>query len=74
LHSSLRDWDAELQQLAANALGSPETVVIGHSTNQGDGLRGDARLTSPSSTTSPSPEESESFAVPAQDGLRFHQQ
>ena len=72
LDRSLRETNAQLQELAANALRSPKPIVRGHCVDQGDGIAGNLwscdlvlRL--------PSPEKPESFAVPAKQGLWFDQ-
>jgi hypothetical protein len=75
LDRSLRDADAEFQELTANALGSPEPVVVSHSANQRDGRRRNARLSGLMATAgTPLPKESESFTMPAKDGLGPHEQ
>jgi hypothetical protein len=75
LDRSLRDADAQFQELTANALGSPEPVVISHSPNQRDGRRRNARLSGlVAAAGAPFPKESESFTMPAKDGLGAHEQ
>jgi len=75
LDRPLRDADAEFQELTANALGSPEPVVSGHSAYQSDGRRRNARLSRlMAAAGAPLPKESESFPMPAKDGLRPHEQ
>jgi hypothetical protein len=44
LDRSLRDADAELQEFAANALGSPKAVLDRHAPDEGDDVRSHARL------------------------------
>src|SRR5260370_10667708 len=74
LDDPLRDTHAELEQFAADPLGSPEPILSCHAPNERDDIRGEARLVRPSSSGAPSPPESESFAVPAEHGLGLHKE
>lgn len=65
LNGSLRNADAEVQQLAADALRAPEAILLGHAPDELDGLRGKSRQCWWSRFRLQSPEESDARAVPA---------
>ena len=69
LDSSLADPDAQLEQLASDALGAPR-VVSCHLLDQLDGLRGDARLPAFRSRLV-APDYAEQIPVPGQHCLRL---
>ena len=71
LNRPLADVDAELEQLAANALGTPETVGRGHRPDEFDGLSADGPA--PALPLRPStPDEHEQVAMPAQERIGLH--
>jgi len=72
LDGPLRHLDAELQELAANPFGAPETVLVGEPSDQLDGFRRDARRRGLGRPGSRSPEEPEALPMPAEDRVRFH--
>jgi hypothetical protein len=63
------DDDAELEELAANALGAPERVLAGHGGDQLTDLWAQAGPAQMRAAT-PAPVEAPASAVPAEDGLR----
>lgn len=73
LDRALRHADVELQQFAANPLGSPETIAPGHPFDEGDRLGGYPRRRA-ARLRSPSPESSKPPTMPAEDGLGLDEQ
>src|SRR5438094_2041766 len=67
LDSSFADPDAELEQLAADALGAPARIAGGYLADQ----RRPRRRRSPQWPRASSPEHAEACPVPAQDGRRL---
>ena len=70
LNGSFTDANAQLQQLAADALRAPEHVVFGHRLDKRDDLRRESRRL----TTEPglsSPDNLEEISMPAQHRLRL---
>ncbi len=63
------DPDSQLEELAANALGAPERVLLGHGCNQFPDFHAQARSTQ-SPAGAPPPIEPPTQAVPADDCLR----
>jgi len=74
LNRSLRDANAELQELAANALGSPESVLGRHALDQSDEIGSDAWLAPTGRARLSTPEAPESLAVPPKQRLRLDQE
>jgi hypothetical protein len=74
LDGPLRYADAELQELAANALGSPESVLGRHALDEGDDIRSEARLGRTGRAGLSTPEQAKPRAVPSKHGLRFDQE
>jgi hypothetical protein len=72
LDCGLGDTDSELEQLAADALGSPEPVLHGQPLDQPDGFSREPCGAGRSRFLAP--EEAESFTVPTQEGLGLHEQ
>ena len=73
LNRSLADADAELEQLAADTFGAPESIGRGHGLNEFDDLRAQR----PALTLRPRPasaHEREEIAMPAQERVGIHQQ
>jgi hypothetical protein len=73
LDGPLRHVDAELQQLTSNPFGSRERVLVDESSNQLDRLRGDSRRRGRWRPGSRSPEQTETLAVPTEDGVGLHE-
>src|SRR4030067_1340995 len=73
LDGALRVPNPELEEFAADALGAPEPVISFHLLDQRDGLARDPWLPILRPGL-PLPEKSEPGAVPAQQGLRLHDQ
>jgi hypothetical protein len=73
LNRSLRDPNAELQELAANALGSPEPVLGRHALDQCNEIRSEAWIARTGRARLSTPEESESLAVPPKHRLGLDQ-
>jgi hypothetical protein len=65
LDGPLADADVELQQLATDALGTPQRIVAPHRLDEGDG-RGSERRRLGAGGRFASPEQSEALPVPAQ--------
>jgi hypothetical protein len=74
LNRSLRDPNAELQEFAANALGSPKSAPGRHALDKGDDIRSEARFARIGQAGLSTPEEPKSLAVPPKHGLRFDQE
>ncbi len=68
LNRALGDLDADLEQFAADALGTPETVVRCHLLDQADGLGRELRVARPRARF-PFPDQAEAFPMPTQDSL-----
>src|SRR5258708_39679205 len=73
LDCALRHADLQLEQLATNALCSPESILRGHLLDKGDRLGSDPWLGSGASRA-PEPEEPKSLSVPPQNRLRLDEQ
>ena len=67
-YGSFRDLEAELLKLAVDLGGSPIRVLVGKPPDQGTHLIGDLWPTTPPTGT-PTPVETETGAVPADDSL-----
>ena len=68
LNGSFTDANAQLQQLASDALRAPEHVVLGHRLDERDDLRRESlRLTTGSGLSSP--DDLEEVSMPAQQRL-----
>lgn len=65
-----RDPNPELEQLPANARGTPELIVLGHLLNQGNRLGGQLGTTI-SGPRFEFPKEAKALAMPAQKRLRL---
>src|SRR5260370_28581087 len=65
------DVNAELEELAMDARRTPKRVVAAHLANQFAYFLRHGRATGLAAPDLPSPEQSESFAVPSYDGCRF---
>jgi hypothetical protein len=72
LNRALGDLDAELQELPANALGTPEPILSRHALDQLNRGLGDACWRGSPTFRLPLPQEPESLAMPAEDGGRAH--
>src|SRR5690606_9232601 len=74
LDGALGDTDVELQELAADPFCAPGTVIGGHATNELYGVRCDAGLPRRRSLRFAPPEQPKAFAMPAENGLWFHEE
>jgi hypothetical protein len=70
---SLREGDAELEQLAVNPGSAPQRIGVVHVPDQGDEVWGNGFPASFARTAFPSPEESKPCAMPLKDGAGFNQ-
>src|SRR5215213_9854995 len=71
LDGALADPDAQLQELAADALGAPQAVLCGQLPDQRDGLLGHLRPLRRRGGLGP-PQEAKALSVPAQQRVRLH--
>lgn len=69
LDGALANGDAEFEQLAVNARRAPADVRVGHLDDELADVLVDAGSADSSFSTLPSPEQLETFSVPANDGL-----
>jgi len=74
LDRAFRDLNPKLEQLAANTLGTPESILLGHASNELDDVRRHARSRRLRRLGLPAPEQAKPFAVPAKHGLGLHEQ
>ncbi len=74
LDRALRDANAEPQELASNAFGSPEAVLDCNAPDERDDLRSKTRFACPARAGLSTSEELESLAVPSKHGLRLDQE
>jgi hypothetical protein len=74
LNRPLRDPNAELQELATNALGSPESVLDRHAFDEDPDTRIDARLARTGRAGLATPKDPKSLAVPPKQRLRLDQE
>src|SRR5262249_58615339 len=74
LHRSLRDGDPEFQELAANALGTPNSVFTSQPVDQRDRARREPRLSVSWMARLPQPESAKAVTMPAEDRFRSHEQ
>jgi hypothetical protein len=74
LNRALRDPNAELQEFASNALGSPESVLVRHTLDEGDDIWSETWLARTGRAGLSTPENPECRAVPSKHGLRFDQE
>jgi hypothetical protein len=74
LNRSLRDPDADLQELAPNALGSPEAVLGRHAPDKRDNIRSETRLARTARAGFSTPEEPERFTLPSKHRLRLDEE
>jgi len=70
---SLREGDAELEQLAVNSGSAPQRIGAIHFPNQSDDGWGDGFSTCFARTVFPSPEETKPCSMPADDGAGLNQ-
>src|SRR6202030_970825 len=71
-HSSFRDVEAELPQLAVDLRSTPVQILFRHAANQSANLSGSLRPTARACTRTPSPVEPKSSSVPAHHGVRLN--
>jgi hypothetical protein len=74
LNRSLRYANAELEQLATNALGSPQAVVGRHALDEDSDVRSEARLAHVDRRGFSTPKKPKSLAMPADDRLGLDEQ
>ncbi|MFC1642892.1 hypothetical protein ACFL5O_09460, partial [Myxococcota bacterium] len=74
LEGLLGHADAELQEFAVDAFGSPRAIGDRHSTNEVDRVRCDAWFARLRGLRFPLPDEPEALPMPADDRLGLHQQ
>jgi hypothetical protein len=70
LGGSLGDCDAELEELAARALGAPEPILEGHAADEANDLGWNAERGRRLLPGSPRPEQAEACAMPPKEGVR----
>jgi hypothetical protein len=68
------DADAELQEFSTNAFGSPQPALGRHASDEGDDIGSDARFAGTGRAAYPTPEETESRAMPSKHRLWFDQE
>ena len=66
--------DTKLDQFAVNAWSTPQGIGLAHRPNQGNGLWADSLPTGIARAAFPFPEETESFAMPSDHGVRLNDQ
>jgi hypothetical protein len=74
LDRAFRDVNPKLEELAANTLGTPESILCGHASNELDDVRRHARSRWLRRLGLPTPQQTKAFAVPAKDGFGLHEQ
>jgi hypothetical protein len=74
LDRAFRDVNPKLEELAANTLGTAESILRGHASNELDDIRRHARSRRLRRLGLPTPQQTKAFAVPAKDGFGLHEQ
>jgi hypothetical protein len=70
--SCLGDIDSEFDQFAMNSGGSPEGIVFAHGADEITNILGNPGPSRFAMPAFPGPKQSESFAMPGDDGFRFN--
>jgi hypothetical protein len=74
LDGTLSDGDAELEKLAADALGTPEPILGGHASDERNDLPAEAGTSRRRCLAAPPPEEASEVTVPSYERFGLYQQ